>query len=140
MEDPLKFDLEARQVTIHHAKLLCRNGLFHFVVVMIMIIMICSGLTHPRSLFNGLPWFLLSLVCSLLLSSVCSCIVKHVFYRVQNMFKKPKKKKDVGILCASLWGTHCPVLFCYDPSFRFYTVGYLMPVTSSEPPSRVQTP
>jgi len=104
MEDPLIFDLEARQVTIYHAKLLCRNGLFLFVVVMIMIIMICSGLTHPRSLFNGLPWFLLSLVRSLLLSSVCSCIVKHVFYRVQNMFKKPKKKTSE--FCVLHYGVH----------------------------------
>ena len=54
MEDPLKFDLEARLVTIYHAKLNCGNGLFLFVVVvvvvvvMIMIIMIHSGLTHPE--------------------------------------------------------------------------------------------
>ena len=60
MEDSLRFDLETRQVTIHHAKLNCRNGLLFLVVVVviIMIIMIRSGLTQPEvSLMVSLGFF-----------------------------------------------------------------------------------
>ena len=55
------------------------------------------------------------------------------------MFKK-WQKNDVGTLCASLWGATCPVLLCYDPPFRLYTVVYLMPITFSESASQVQNP
>ena len=54
----MKFDLETRQVMIHHAKLDCRNGLFLVVVmIIIMIIMIRSGLTHPEVSLMVSPGF-----------------------------------------------------------------------------------
>jgi hypothetical protein len=78
---------------------------------MIIIIMIRSGLTHPEVPLMVSPDFFCLLICSLLLSSVCSCIfVDHVFYRGQNICNKIQK--TTSEFCVLHYEVH-PAQSCY---------------------------